>query len=195
MKRIVLAILLMVSAALGCLVAYGWFVGYESEAVELWRISLNYDFAKGGSLRTERVGSRHSGIYWIFTRFPAAPGSTRYRLLAGRSEWHHGRAWTDWSENQLFVTHQYDTHSFTEPIEPRWSKLGFNFYRLYFPDNMINPDVSGIVVVTPDWFLLLLTWLGPGIWFWRWRRRRYYRSVGRCANCGYDLSKSPDRCP
>ncbi len=193
MKRVVLNTLLIVSALLGCAVVAGWIMGYGGDPVELWRISLKYDFASGGRMRTEHVGTWHAGTYWIFTSFPAAAHSKRYRLLAGRSEWHCGRAWTDWSENQLFVNAEYFSRTF--PVEPRSSTLGFNFYRQSFPDNVINPDVSGIVVVTPDWFLLFLTCLGPAIWLRRWHRKRNYQSAGRCTSCGYDLSKSSERCP
>jgi hypothetical protein len=41
--------------------------------------------------------------------------------------------------------------------------------------------------------LLPLAWLGRRIHSWSRARRR--RRIGLCANCGYDLRATPDRCP
>jgi hypothetical protein len=43
------------------------------------------------------------------------------------------------------------------------------------------------------WFLAILMGIFPTIWLWRRCRTRV--SPGFCAECGYDLRATPDRCP
>jgi len=47
-------------------------------------------------------------------------------------------------------------------------------------------------VSVPFWFLLTVAAVTPGLWLLRRVRRK--RGV-RCANCGYDLRATPERCP
>ncbi len=54
------------------------------------------------------------------------------------------------------------------------------------------------VLVTPYWFLLLITMILPGLWASGARRKRIMRrraARGLCLHCGYDLRGSIGRCP
>jgi hypothetical protein len=50
-------------------------------------------------------------------------------------------------------------------------------------------------VQAPLWSLLLLTAIPPAWWLDLKRRRARRVRIGCCANCGYDLRATPDRCP
>ena len=62
---------------------------------------------------------------------------------------------------------------------------------------LLNGDRAGgrVLVVVPDWVVVLLTAPAPAAWAARWYRRRRRRSAGLCASCGYDLRATPGRCP
>src|SRR5688572_14037549 len=47
----------------------------------------------------------------------------------------------------------------------------------------------------PYWLLCLATLIAPSRWLWTWRRARTAVRQNRCANCGYDLRASAERCP
>ncbi len=51
------------------------------------------------------------------------------------------------------------------------------------------------VVISPLWFVLLLTGLMPAMTLLLRRRAARCHRHGWCATCGYDLRGTPDRCP
>jgi hypothetical protein len=51
------------------------------------------------------------------------------------------------------------------------------------------------ILSVPVWLPTLLSAILPALWFTRLLRARRARRQGRCANCGYDLRATPDRCP
>jgi hypothetical protein len=69
--------------------------------------------------------------------------------------------------------------------------LGFAFFHDPHP-GYADRFVEAMI---PWWFFALLTAAWPAIHFWRWRKRRFASKPGCCANCGYDLRATPDRCP
>lgn len=46
-----------------------------------------------------------------------------------------------------------------------------------------------------DWLPMLLLAILPGVWAWQWWRARRAKRMGFCAQCGYDLRASNERCP
>ena len=86
-----------------------------------------------------------------------------------------------------------------EDIKPQrrtWSqRLGFNARRATFSGPSERATEWGVRV--PHWSLVLLTALPPVLWLGVISRlkRRNRRKRGLCANCGYDLRASSDRCP
>jgi hypothetical protein len=67
---------------------------------------------------------------------------------------------------------------------------------LWFETQSSSIGLSGsgmgrLGVVIPDWILVLITGMGPALWFFGKRRV----SNGTCPTCGYDLRATPERCP
>ena len=54
--------------------------------------------------------------------------------------------------------------------------------------------ISGTSIVIPSWIPLLLSAM-PLTMAWRPWRRAHRAAAGRCVQCGYDLSGTPDKCP
>ena len=74
---------------------------------------------------------------------------------------------------------------------PRWwDRIGFGHY--------VGGTQSGARVdqfVVPYYALFALTAILPGLVALRWLKTRRRQNAGVCANCGYDLRASPERCP
>jgi hypothetical protein len=47
----------------------------------------------------------------------------------------------------------------------------------------------------PYWVVIAVTSVLPAVWLFGWWKRRKPRALEHCANCGYDLRATPDRCP
>jgi hypothetical protein len=87
-----------------------------------------------------------------------------------------------------------------------WCRLGFGSMKASFvqnarkswirlPGNDVVQETYEVVAV-PDWAILLLGLILPTRFLAAPMRRRYRRAhAGYCANCGYDLRATPDRCP
>ncbi len=75
-----------------------------------------------------------------------------------------------------------------------WSSQQKHFLGFAFGTGM-NQVGANLVFAIPLWFLTALSAL-PLLLLWRGRRRRERQAkLNLCANCGYDLRATPERCP
>jgi len=90
------------------------------------------------------------------------------------------------------------------PVQPTFAQWqdGRAFARLdgFHPPNGVFPSYQ--ILTIRYWLLVTLFALPPTFWLlmlirkvFRKRIRARRSRAGRCANCGYDLRASPDRCP
>lgn len=93
-------------------------------------------------------------------------------------------------------------YSSNPPLGVGWPRrfrfLGFGTWRLEYPANpgMGTMHVSGLEL--PHWLLAMLLATAPAMAarrMWLARRRRRRLKTGLCAECGYDVRASADRCP
>jgi hypothetical protein len=54
---------------------------------------------------------------------------------------------------------------------------------------------TGYQITAPHWIFALLFGCAPVLWLVQRRRRKFRRSHGLCAKCGYDMRATPNRCP
>jgi hypothetical protein len=85
-----------------------------------------------------------------------------------------------------------------EPAMPRpgtfWNRLGFDVERgwMVYAGRGTTQSLS---ITFPWWAVILATAFPPAYVARRRHARRERRRAGRCADCGYDLRASPERCP
>jgi hypothetical protein len=73
------------------------------------------------------------------------------------------------------------------------TRLGF---LVYFTDSRFQDvDYRILIIVFPSWLPVVAFACLPIFWLRVFRRRRKAIKIGLCANCGYDLRATPDRCP
>jgi hypothetical protein len=121
--------------------------------------------------------------------------------------WHFEHSRTDaaaWTPSP--ITDQMSPHLelVADGVWPPLHRVGVGF-RVYEANDgslaygqPLLPDPTGDIwlkLLLPHWLIALVAALVFLLAFWPdWRRRRR-RSKGLCANCGYDLRGTPDRCP
>ncbi len=98
------------------------------------------------------------------------------------------------------------SHEDTLLADDGWSCCGFGSMKKSFlqsaqktwirlPSNDVLQATYQTVSI-PDWAILLLALILPARFIWARITRRHRRAhPGFCANCGYDLRATPDRCP
>jgi len=158
-----------------------------------------YALGAGGAMVFWRGNSWHEGV------MQHEPPNSGFRLgLAGPGGvtlrgWQVGvgensvRIW-DWRSASAFgepVLHPY-VDEWYEPDLPSarqstWLRFGW--------DSFSWGRFEMRRATAPLWFLTLAAGLLPGVRLYRWQRRRCRHRPGHCAQCGYDLRATPDRCP
>jgi hypothetical protein len=101
-----------------------------------------------------------------------------------------GNAQPRWSTGRLGAN-----HIGWESATPRsiWNRLGFTSWQTGWSSSFA--DVITHVWAIPAWFVVLLTAVLPALWGLRRLRQRRRYARGLCAECGYDLRATPERCP
>ena len=120
--------------------------------------------------------SAEEQTYYTHGGAAALPGAPR---PPARWEWGRlGRGHTGWER---------------EPSRSFWGRLGFARYDAGFGSSFA--DSREDVIALPAW-LPVVAFAGlPLAFAVRLARRHRRRVAGRCAECGYDLRGSPQRCP
>jgi hypothetical protein len=73
--------------------------------------------------------------------------------------------------------------------------LGFKIGRFAHGRSGRRPESYGYEIIVPFWFLAIVFAGLPGLWLFKWSRRRKRSRIGLCSKCGYDLRATPERCP
>jgi hypothetical protein len=91
----------------------------------------------------------------------------------------------------------------TSPAQPvawqhQWRFFGFGYWNTSIPGTPGSGGMSMRGLTIPHWFVIAVLGVAPAIagrrLHHRWRRRRRVRR-GLCADCGYDVRASGERCP
>lgn len=199
--RLATKVLGTISIVMFCLVIAVWVVGcnprHSDDPFEISYTGVDYAPATGGRDWGIHAGTQAGGVYYSYNEIRVRPDgptvvTSWFSKLAGKREWHIGEV-TDRSKQPLHSADEVDAvcspsqHGLV--LAPDWRRLGFRAFRFS------SYGGSGVEVLVPCWFLLVLTGFLPVMWLRRRarERRRFQRRL--CATCGYDLRGSPDRCP
>ena len=146
---------------------------------------------KSGTSPTERSFRR--GAHWCGVYYDAEKVAVGYRRAHYPADSDGSTASWDWAG--------------VVPPDGLWAKLGFGWGQvqlvrpvplmaaLPFVGRMFNASLPARYVQAPWWALVVLTGIGPAVWFATLWRRFRRRQPGCCASCGYDLRATPERCP
>jgi hypothetical protein len=69
-----------------------------------------------------------------------------------------------------------------------------SFGYLWQTDAMLG-EHAGWALFFPHWSIVVVGSILPAVWLLNCFRKRNRRGAGFCAECGYDLRATPDRCP
>ena len=158
--------------------------------------------AVGGTLLAMAVGTaawmhRTQGREWLFATpatFSDITISTRnveveswLRSELESDEWKFGRY--GWRSSNFDGSAQVEPDFQHSDFHKRWHDFGIVRGDTWWP----RP--SYIAVLCPTWSVIAVLLLPMGLWAGiGWRQRRRVKP-GHCANCGYDLRATPDKCP
>jgi hypothetical protein len=102
----------------------------------------------------------------------------------------HGPDWAYDPDHVVFTSYPRGLIGSYEPAPG--PILGFGLQRYQFFRGSMT---EAVLVVTPDWFLLMATAAMPAMWYVKRRRSRVGNRAGLCSSCRYDLRATPGRCP
>jgi hypothetical protein len=112
-------------------------------------------------------------------RLRSGKGGCAFWITDGNRPFDSGRYHWEW----------YSERAYWRPIQdPHLARLGFEI--------LSHKDAGWFSIAVPYWFLVAGFAIAPGVAaFAGYRRRRRERMRSKCAQCGYDLRATPDRCP
>jgi hypothetical protein len=164
--------------------------------------------AVGGALLAMAVGTaawmhRTEGRMWEI----ATPMVCSHIIISPK--YINGGGWlrTEWDPAEAWSVGRYGLASFNwcnADIEDFIEELGrsggyggeWHGFGLVRFNKLNRPPIhSYIEILCPTWAVIAALLLPMGLWAGiGWRRRRRVKA-GHCANCGYDLRATPEKCP
>jgi hypothetical protein len=147
--------------------------------------------------------------YMFDVQFPDSPNASPYvlRLISLRSAeggfWIHEQVITVTSPPEIATYAAVSgasirTNFGTVQNPPMYT--GLSQLKFDWAPRFVNASDPGVTQTkawlrVPDWFLMLLAAILPGLWIAGYRRHQRRMLKGHCLNCGYDLRATPQRCP
>jgi hypothetical protein len=101
----------------------------------------------------------------------------------------YGLNWQPWHNDETEPYFKVQMQSAS--VSREWNDFGI----LYGGFSGSKPIPSLTEAICPTWAVIAVLLLPTGLWAgvgWRQRRRT---AAGHCANCGYDLRATPEKCP